>query len=154
MVLIHPYAKPMRNGMPNPKTYPYWKELISLMEKEDIIQIGVNGEKALVKTFKKNLPLTEIMQLIQLCDYWVAVDSFLPHLAQFIGKPGVVLWSVSDPIIFGYSENLNLLKDRKYLRDKQFDIWEAESYNPEAFMTATEVYENINKLRGPSHASN
>ena len=71
------------------------------------------------------------------------MDSFLPHLAQQVEKPGVVIWSVSDPEIFGYKNNLNILKDRKYLRGNQFDIWEAGSYNPEAFLKAEEVYSVI-----------
>ena len=54
MILIHPYAKPLKNGKENPKNYPYWEELISLIY-EPIIQIGVEGEKHLVPDFRKNL---------------------------------------------------------------------------------------------------
>ena len=44
MIIISPYSKPLRNGLNNPKNYPYWKELISLIN-EEIIQVGVDGEE-------------------------------------------------------------------------------------------------------------
>jgi hypothetical protein len=61
-------------------------------------------------------------------------------MAKHLGKPGIVLWSVSDPEIFGYPENLNLLKDRKYLRKDQFAVWEAVTLDPETFVGPEEVY--------------
>jgi ADP-heptose:LPS heptosyltransferase len=143
MILISPFSKKLRNGMPkHPKDYPYWKKLVKLL-KDNIIQIGIEGEKKLTKDFRKNLSLKEIEELVKECKYWISVDSFLPHLAKHIGKTGVVIWSVSDPEIFGYKENLNILKDRKYLRKNQFSIWEQESYNEDAFLKPEEIIKLI-----------
>lgn len=138
MIIIHPYAKPLINGKQNPKNYPYWKELIELIS-EDIIQIGVEGESQLVPDFRKGLSLIELRQLIKECRTWIGVDSFFQHLAWSEGKKGIVLWSVSDPNIFGHPENINLLKDKSYLADNQFLWWDFTEYKPEAFVYPKEV---------------
>jgi hypothetical protein len=139
MILIAPFARKMRNGMPHAKDYPFWSELLKMI-KEPVVQIGVTGEKRLTKDFRKDLELPELEKLVMECRTWVSVDSFLPHLAKHLGKTGIVLWSLSDPDIFGYPENVNLLKDRTYLRSDQFAIWEAVTLNPEAFVGPEVVY--------------
>ena len=49
----------------------------------------------------------------------------------------------SDPVIFGHPENVNLLKDRKYLREKQFWLWEQCEFNADAFVTSDVVLEAL-----------
>lgn len=136
MILLHPYAQKMRNGMPNPKTptVPWWAEVIKQLPANDVVQIGVAGEYPLVPDFREGLPLPALRKLISESDLWIAVDSFFPHLAHQAGKPGIVIWSRSDPVIYGYGENTNLLKDRAYLRTDPFGIWEAETYLEAAFV--------------------
>ena len=138
MIIIHPFAKPLQSGKQNPKNYPYWKELIALID-EPIIQVGVEGEEQLVPEFCKNLPIPRLKELIAECRIWIGVDSFFQHLAWSEEKKGIVLWSVSDPIIFGHEENINLLKDRKYLAEKQFLWWDFSEYNKESFVKPEEV---------------
>lgn len=138
MILIAPYAQKLRDGKNNPKNYPWWPELISLI-KEPIIQVGVDGEKQLVDDFRKNLSLKELEVLLLDCKTWISVDSFFQHFAWDLGKKGVVLWGQSDPNIFGHPENINLLKDRKYLREKQFWWWEQCEYREDAFVRPAEV---------------
>lgn len=138
MIIISPYAKTLNNGKTNPKNYPHWEELISLID-EPIVQVGVEGETQLVPDFRKNLAIPQLRQLIKDCRIWIGVDSFFQHLAWSEGKQGIVLWSVSDPLIFGHSENINLLKDRNSLVKNQFLWWEATEYNPEHFVLPKEV---------------
>ena len=138
MILIAPYSKPLRTGGDNPKNYPYWKELILLI-KEEIIQIGTDHEEQLVPEFRRNLPLGDLRYLIGECRTWISVDSFFQHLAWDCGKKGIVLFGPSDPLIFGHPENINLLKDRSYLREKQFWWWEQCEYRKEAFVKPAEV---------------
>ena len=133
MIIIHPFAKTLRNGKTNPKNYPYWKQLISMIN-EPIIQIGVEGEEQLVPDFRKNLPIPELRKLIQECRIWIGVDSFFQHLAWDEKKPGIVVWSVSDPLIFGHPENTNLLENRDNLSKNQFLWWEATDHNPNSFV--------------------
>lgn len=136
MILISPYSKPLRNGKENPKNYPinYWEELITELKKyNEVVQIGVGGERPLVYKFYFNLPLKEVAALVNISDFWISVDNFLPHLANKLGKRGVVLWSQSDPLIFGYPQNVNILKNRSYLRKDMFHIWEQCEYNIDAY---------------------
>ena len=140
MIIIHPFAKKLVNGKENPKNYPYWEELIQKISKSiHIVQIGVEGEKQLVPDFRRNLSIFELRQLIAKCDTWIGVDSFFQHLAWEQGKEGVVLWSVSDPLIFGHPENINLLKNRDYLAPNQFLWWDFTPHNPDAFVKPEEV---------------
>lgn len=138
MIIISPYAKKLINGKQNPKNYAYWKELIPLIS-DDIVQVGVDGEEQLVEDFRKNLPLSELRELIAQCRIWIGVDSFFQHLAWDCKKQGIVLWSVSDPNIFGHPENINLLKSRDYLAPNQFLWWDFTEYNPDAFVSPEEV---------------
>lgn len=140
MIIISPYAKTLRNGKENPKNYPYWKELLELMN-EPIIQIGIEGEEQLTKDFRKGLPFSEIKTLLGQCRIWIGCDSFLQHLAWLEKKRGIVLWSVSDPLIFGHPENINLLKDRENLAENQFLWWEFIEHNKEYFVEPNKVIE-------------
>ena len=142
MIIIAPYAKKVPTGEENPKNYPYWPELIKMIQ-EPIIQIGVEGETQLVEDFRKNLTLGQLSELVKECRTWIGVDSFFQHLCWDLGKPGVVIFSQSDPLIFGHPENINLLKDRKYLRPQQFWLWSQCRYDIEAYVRPEEVFSKI-----------
>jgi hypothetical protein len=142
MILISPYSSRLRNGNRNAKNYPWWPELLATLG-PGVVQIGVAGEEVLATDHRFGLPLALIRGLVQECDYWISVDNFLPHLAHQEKKPGVVLWSKSDPNIFGYPDNLNLIHDLRFMRENQFGSWEGEPYDPEAFMPAGEVCETV-----------
>ena len=139
MIVIQPYSRPLSNGKRNPKNYPFWEELIAMIE-EPIVQIGVEGEMQLVDDFRKGLPISQLKELLRECRTWISCDSFFQHLGWIEGKKGIVLWSVSDPLIYGHPENTNLIKDRKYLADNQFLWWEAYDHNAETFVSAREVF--------------
>jgi ADP-heptose:LPS heptosyltransferase len=144
MIIISPYSKKLLSGKQNPKNYPYWEELISQIN-EPIVQVGIEGEKQLVPDFRKNLPLIELRKLIQECRIWISCDSFFQHLAWDEGKRGIVLWGVSDPLIYGHPENINLLKDRSYLSENQFLWWEFTEHKDERFVKPNEVLAYLNK---------
>ena len=147
MIIISPFSKKLRDTKRNPKNYPYWDKLISGLEKNNaIVQVGVPGENKLVSDFRIGLSFKELKKMINDCDFWISVDNFFPHLAHHLKVPGVVLWGISDPNIFGYPENLNILKDRKYLRPNQFDIWEDCKYNEEAFVKPEVIINELNLL--------
>ena len=142
MIIISPYAKKLHNGKVNPKNYPYWKELIKLIDKP-IIQVGVDGEEQLVPDFRKNLSLDELGNLVDDCKTWVSCDSFFQHFCWDRKKYGIVLWSVSDPNIFGHPENTNLLLDRKHLAPNQFLWWDFTEYDATKFVLPEEVVKFI-----------
>jgi len=133
MILISPFSQKLRTDKLNPKNYPYWKELIAQID-EPIVQVGVDGEEQLVEDFRKNLSMDELAALVKECRIWISCDSFLQHFAWDLGKKGIVLWGPSDPLIFGHSENINLLKNRSYLVENQFVWWEATEHQNERFV--------------------
>ena len=143
MIIISPFSKTLRNRKTNPKNYPYWKELIRLID-EPIVQVGIDGEEQLVDDFRKNLSLDELGSLVNQCRTWISCDSFFQHFAWDKQKYGIVLWSVSDPNIFGHPENINLLKDRKYLVQNQFLWWEHTEYDATKFVEPEVVLEYLN----------
>lgn len=145
MIIISPFARGMRVDKPHPKNYPYWKDLMDHIS-EEIIQVGVAGEEQLVKDFRTNLKLTELAELVNECKTWISVDSFFQHFCWDLKKPGIVLFGQSDPNIFGHPENVNLLKDRKYLREKQFWLWEQCEFNASAFVKPSEVLKELKKF--------
>ena len=146
-IIVSPWSKELRDKSYNPKNYPYWPEVVDDLKNDwDIVQIGIKGEKQLVEDFRVNLSLKILGDLLldPKCHTWISVDNFLPHLAHVVGKePGVVLWGISDPNVFGYRENKNLLKARKYLREHQFQIWDGLTYDPKVFVTADRVIEAV-----------
>ncbi len=142
MIIIAPYARGMRNEKPHPKNYPWWPEVIKQID-DEIIQVGVEGETQLVPDFRKNLSLTELGKLVDECTTWISVDSFFQHFCWDRKKYGIVLFGQSDPLIFGHPENMNLLKDRKYLRDKQFWLWEQCEFKKDAFVQPKKVIEAL-----------
>jgi len=143
MIIISPYSKQLINGKRNPKNYPFWKELLSLIS-EPVVQVGIEGEEQLTEDFRKNLTVIELRGLINQCRIWVSCDSFFQHLAWRQKKMGVVLWSVSDPKIYGHPENINLLKDRNNLVQNQFLWWEFVEHKSEYFVSPQEVIKHLN----------
>ena len=142
MIIISPYSKALLSGKQNPKNYPYWETLIEMID-EPIIQVGIETEKQLVPDFRKNLPITELRKLIQECRTWISCDSFFQHLGWDEGKKGIVLWGVSDPLIYGHPENINLLADRKHLAENQFLWWEFVEHQNERFVKPKIVLEHL-----------
>ncbi len=151
-ILISPWSKQLRDKSANPKNYPWWPEVIKRLKTNyNIVQIGVQGEEKLTEDFRMNLPLIEVKELIKNCYLWISVDNFLPHLAHLVGKSGIVLWGVSDPLVFGYSNNINLLKSRKNLRENQFYIWEGVKYNPNVFVGPDAVLSAVENYSFNTH---
>lgn len=149
-IVIFPYARKMRNGEVHPKVYPYWEQLVARLQElgHTIVQVGVEGETRLVDEVRFNLPLDELEVLIRGCDMFIGIDSFGQHFCWSLGVRGIVLFGQSDPVIFGHPENINLLKDRKYLRDKQFWLWEQAVANDDAWVDVDVVIDVLKKNFG------
>lgn len=144
-IILFPFAKIMRNDQKHPKNYPYWPKLIELLQRDghSLMQFGVEGEQQLVTDFRKNLNYSVLCDLIRQCDLWIGVDSYGQHLGWSVGKRGIALFGQSDPLIFGHAENVNLLKNRKYLRQQQFWLWEQCESNDEAFVSPEVVIDTL-----------
>jgi ADP-heptose:LPS heptosyltransferase len=139
MIIIAPYAAKLLSGKENPKNYPFWRRVIEGLSEFDLIQVGVTGETQLLDDCRFDLSTPDLRKLIQECDTWISCDSFFQHLAWDEEKPGIVLWSVSDPKIYGHAENINLLKSRDCLAQNQFLWWESTPHDPSKFVDAENV---------------
>lgn len=151
IILIQPFSGRLRSGNQNPKNYPVnrWRQILSYLalQGDHVIQVGVEGEERLTQDCRFNLPLKEVEALLQSADCFIGVDSFLQHLAYTLGKRGIVLWSVSDPIIFGHTEHVNLLRGREYLRPFQYQTWEEIPYSEESFVPYERVIKAVDEFR-------
>jgi ADP-heptose:LPS heptosyltransferase len=146
-VLLSLSSRKMRNGNTNPKDYPYSNELAELLKKEGftVIQIRTTDDPVInqVNEVKTNLPLKQLAELIQGCDVFISVDNFIQHYANYLNKKGIVIFSKSDPLIFGYSKHVNLLKSRNYLMKNQFQTWEQEEFDKDAFVEPELVVKKV-----------
>ena len=145
-IILAPYAAKLRSGNHNPKNYPWWAEVVAMLDGHEVIQIGVKGEDRIegVAQFIVGWPLGKLREVISEADTWVACDSFLPHFCYCERlKGGVVVWGTSDPAHWGHNMNTNLLKDRHNLRRYQFQHWEDEPYREDVFVSPQEVVDAI-----------
>src|SRR5438552_15181681 len=149
-ILLAPFARkaPILNGSGSPKNYPFARELVELLLNEGhvVIQVGGNDEEQIASDFRKGLPFNQVEELIQSCDTAICADSYLQHHCWLVGKRAIVLWGVSDPLIFGHSTHINLLKGRDFLRPNQFDLYYSNQVNPEAFVSPQEVVDALKQL--------
>ena len=149
-VIISPWSKNPQCEAPSPKNYPFWPEVTSALKHIGgfkTTQIGLIGEDMIgADEIMYDLPLKEVEGLLLRSNTFVSVDNFLPHLAHNIGRHGVVIWGQSDPRIFGYDENDNLLKSGTYLRQNQFGLWSECEYVKAAFVSPTIVVDSIRRI--------
>jgi len=147
MIIIAPCSRPLRDGSPNPKSYPYWKELCELLIEKgyEVVQVGTEEETKYVDDFRV-LDFKGLEKLLKECDTYITIDSFAQHLGWYVGKQGIVIFSISDPNLFGHKENINIV-NRSYLRPNQFDIYEGTPYNKEAFIQPKALLEGYLLIR-------
>lgn len=140
-ILLFPYAKTMRNGQKHPKNYPFWPELVELLKADghQLTQVGVEGEPAIVEDFRSGIGYAELCKFVRTFDTWIGVDSYGQHMAWSAGVRGIAIFGQSDPLIFGHSENVNLLKSRDHLREKQFWLWEQCLADDSVWVSPAEV---------------
>ncbi len=139
MIVISPFSRTLKNGAKNPKNYPYWEELISMIKESfpneticqavDKDEARLKGAKTFVKTNLKTLP-----KFLASAKLVLSVDNFMPHLCHYYSiQKCIVVFGQSDPRIYGWKEYLNLCLDEQYLMPNQFASWEEATYKEEAF---------------------
>ncbi len=142
-IIISPYSRKLLNGKNNPKNYPYWNSVCLLLKFKgyEIVQIGVEGEEIVdgVNEVMFNLSFLQLEKLVLKCKGWISVDNFFQHFCYLLNKPGVVIFGPSDPLIFGHFLNINLLKDRMFLREDQFNLWDSCEFKEERFIEPLSV---------------
>lgn len=150
-VLISPFAKKMPNDEPNPKNPPlnFWIDLVKKMRESGIhtVQVGIAGEPLIgADEICFNFLPGNLKKILDDASFFISVDSFFQHFATFHGKKGIVIFSQSDPEIFGHLSNINILKSKSYLRQNQFNLWTQSPYNADAFPDVGNVFTEVSKL--------
>ena len=145
-IIIAAWAARLPTGIYNAKNYDRWPELIALLNAEghEVIQVAASGEVRLdgVSMFLQGFPLEKLEQVIREADTWISVDSWLPHFCATMRLPtGIVIWSQSDPRIWGYKHNINLSKGQ--LRPYQYAPWYDVPHDPDAFVEPEAVMEAL-----------
>jgi hypothetical protein len=147
MIVISPFSRKLLNGKPNAKNYAHWVELIKMLKADNhrIEQIGITAEDKLVESIRSNWDFGDLADLTNEADLFISVDNFFPHFCRKHCKKvkGVVIFTRSNPKIFGYDENTNILKDEKFLRKDQFGTWEKCDYLEEASEDPKIIYDRI-----------
>lgn len=146
-IAIAPFAAKLPTGIRNAKDYHEWPKLIELLNAEghEVIQLAGHNEPRLegVAQFIQGFPLDRLEDVLRSCDTWISVDSWLPHFCATVRlKSGIVLWSQSDPRIWGYPHNINLHKP-EYLRQYQYAPWYDVPHNPNAFVAPETVMDAL-----------
>lgn len=150
-IILAPWSAKLPTGRTNPKNPPmeFWIRVVNKLNalSHEVIQLGVAGEERIegVSQFIQNWPFKKLRDVVSDCDLFLSVDTWLPHFvfAEKLNKRGVVVFSLSSPEIWGHAENINLLKDRKYLRPRQFQTWFEVEYNEDAFVAPDTVVEAV-----------
>jgi len=138
LIPIFPWSRNTTEGAPSPKNYSHWVSVVSGLVKagHEVVQVSTSSEPDVQGARRMNdLTFQKIGALLATASTWIAVDNFLPHMAWTLSQPGVVIFGLSDPDIFGHRENINLLKGRHFLRARQFGLWSQADPNPEAFVS-------------------
>ena len=128
----------------------WWQNLVNRMMAPpgiEMIQLVSKDSEALANVNVHKGTLASIEELIKSVDGFVTIDSFLQHMVAKIRPEmiGVVVWTVSDPDIFGYPANYNVV-NRQYLRADQYNIWPDAPYNFNAIPKAEDVLKGVEKL--------
>jgi ADP-heptose:LPS heptosyltransferase len=139
-ILIAPWARRHNKDKHNPKDYPYWEEVVKQLTGlgHFCLQISCTGEPIISPNILLNQPLDTISMLVKSYDLWISIDSFLQHLAHKLGKRGIVIWGPSNPTMFGYKENINILPI-KQMNYPQFYRWDMVEPDPSIFALPEEV---------------
>lgn len=150
-IVISPFAARLFNGKLSPKNYPFWLRLVQLLNQSgyEVTQIGVAGEVRIpdVGQFVQNWPFDKLKVLVNESATWISVDNFFPHFCNCERlKAGIVLFGPSDPKIFGYTQNTNILRSRDYLKPFQYQTWMEVEPDPQAFVFPENVVPEVFKL--------
>lgn len=162
-IYISPFSKPLRNEKYNSKNLKpeKWDNIVKIFKDKNfnIFQIGQGSEYKIknVDTYIFDKNFWDLKNIINNDNILISVDNFFPHFVNYINfinsKKNLtkmnVIWSKSNPNIYGYKYNNNIFKNEKYFRslnqgvDNQFSIWEYCEYDENSFLDEETI---VNKI--------
>jgi len=124
------------------KEWPFFEEFISLNPEVDFIEVLVEGQTPTKGASAIYGTRKEILQELRNADLFISIDSWLQHLASMqTDKLGLVIFSRSNPAIFGYPKFNNVFKDSKYFKSNPYDTWLPSDVIMESFVSVERVQE-------------
>lgn len=154
-IAIFPGAKYLSDGKLSAKYYPAWGKIIGCLQLlgHEVHQFGVPGDENLLcdKTVFTTNPL-DVEKALGDYDLFIATDTWIQHMANYIDckTPGIVLWSLSDPAIFGYKWFVNLAKP-EYFRKDQHAVWIGVEPVNDAFADFKTVLDTVKRIMEASN---
>lgn len=141
-IIISPFSHPA-------KTYPYWKSLVELLTNEgyEVIQLGKTPEPKLTGNTLFDLSMMDIISKSKKCLTFISVDNFYPHLmnCHYPKIKGFVLFGTSSPSIYGYKQNVNIIKSVNNIKENQFERWGNQKPDNNSWLEPIFVMEIITK---------
>jgi ADP-heptose:LPS heptosyltransferase len=85
-----------------------------------IVHIKRQDQMSFTNTTQALDSFRSIAYLISISEKCLFIDSFAQHLAKAVNKKAVVLWSATEPEMFGYDSHINI-KANKYTKEPQYN---------------------------------
>lgn len=134
----------------NLKSYPYWGPVVRAIRDAglSVTQLGVDGDTMLdVDEFLLNRPMGDLRDRIARATLALSVDTWLHHAAHALGVPAVVVWTVTDPLVYGYRSHTNLIGSGESLTANQFGfmdaMWAGMKSTPPAYVTPAQIVKAV-----------
>jgi len=129
------------------KNWPYFADLIALNPEVEFIEILIPGQVPVEGATPFTGTRREIINLLNECSLFISIDSWLQHLAKWnTDADGVVIFSRSNPALFGYKEFENVFKSNKYFKASPYEAWGPMDILADAFPTVEQVQNSFVKL--------
>lgn len=129
------------------KEWPYFAEFIELYPDIEFIEVLIDGQTVTKGATPFIGTRSEIIKLLKESDYFISIDSWLQHLAAMQTKvKGLVIFSRSNPAIFGYSKFVNVFESHTYFKANPYEAWNPTDLQLEAFPSIEKVQNAFAKL--------
>ncbi|MFC0516382.1 glycosyltransferase family 9 protein [Mucilaginibacter angelicae] len=91
----------------------YWRELVSTTPGHTFIQLGVKNETLVEGAIdlRGQTSIRESIALVKHAYFFIGVVSFLSHVTNAFGTPGIVFFGPSAPAVWGHANNINISKN-------------------------------------------
>ena len=100
---------------------PIMAKIINRFKKDyDIVHIKRADQMNYTDTKQALDGFRSIAYLLSISDKCLLIDSFAQHLAKAVNKKSVVLWSGTDPEMFGYETHINI-KANKHTQEPLYN---------------------------------
>jgi len=122
------------NSAGKAKEWPFFEELISLNPEVNFVEVLIEGQNPTKGAAAMYGTRKEILQELKDSDMFISIDSWLQHLASMqTDKLGLVIFSRSNPAIFGYPKFANVFENTKYFKSNPYEAWSPVDIMTEAF---------------------